>query len=147
MGVGLYVAGGMPWLVWGCFVRAILVLHTTWLVNSATHIWGYRSHETRDHSTNLWWVALLTYGEGWHNNHHAFQTSARHGLRWWEVDMTYWAVRLMALCGMAYAIKLPKPRDGERPEDGNPHPRGPARRLHASEAGGDDEPELAAVGR
>jgi stearoyl-CoA desaturase (delta-9 desaturase) len=146
-GVGLYAAGGMPWLVWGFFVRSIFVLHTTWLVNSATHVWGYRSHETRDHSTNLWWVALLTYGEGWHNNHHAFQTSARHGLRWWEVDMTYWAVRLMALCGMAYAIKLPKPREGERPEDGNPHPRGPARRAHASEAGGDDEPELAAVGR
>ena len=79
----------MPWLVWGCFVRSVLVLHTTWLVNSATHVWGYRTHETRDNSTNLWWVALLTYGEGWHNNHHAFQTSARHGLRWWEVDMTY----------------------------------------------------------
>ena len=98
MVVGLYAIGGMPWLVWGGFVRSILVLHSTWLVNSATHVWGYRSHETRDNSTNLWWVALLTYGEGWHNNHHAFQTSARHGLRWWEVDMTYLAIRLMALC-------------------------------------------------
>ena len=86
--VGLYAAGGMSWLVWGGFVRTIFVLHSTWLVNSATHIWGYRSHATRDDSTNLWWVALLTYGEGWHNNHHAYQTSARHGLRWWEVDMT-----------------------------------------------------------
>jgi fatty-acid desaturase len=108
MGVVLYAIGGMPWLVWGVFVRSILVLHTTWLVNSATHVWGYRSHETRDSSTNLWWVALLTYGEGWHNNHHAFQTSARHGLRWWEVDMTYLAIRAMSLVGMAYAIKLPK---------------------------------------
>ena len=87
----------MPWLVWGFFVRSVLVLHSTWLVNSATHVWGYRSHETRDDSTNLWWVALLTYGEGWHNNHHAFQTSARHGLRWWEIDMTYMAIRLMSL--------------------------------------------------
>ena len=87
----LFAIGGMPFLVWGFFVRSVLVLHTTWLVNSATHVWGYRTHETRDHSTNLWWVALLTYGEGWHNNHHAFQTSARHGLRWWEVDMTYMA--------------------------------------------------------
>jgi stearoyl-CoA desaturase (delta-9 desaturase) len=144
MGVGLYAAGGMPWLVWGCFVRSVFVLHTTWLVNSATHIWGYRSHETRDRSTNLWWVALLTYGEGWHNNHHAFQTSARHGLRWWEVDMTYWMVRLMALCGVAYAIKLPKFR-GE-PEDGGTDTFRPARRPHESEAGGDDEPELAAAG-
>jgi len=107
LGVALYAVGGLPWLAWGCFVRSILVLHTTWLVNSATHIWGYRTHATRDHSTNLWWVALVTYGEGWHNNHHAFQTSARHGLRWWEVDMTYWAIRLMALCGLAYNVKLP----------------------------------------
>jgi stearoyl-CoA desaturase (delta-9 desaturase) len=108
LGVALYALGGMPWLVWGCFVRSVLVLHATWLINSATHVWGYRSHETRDDSTNLWWVAMLTYGEGWHNNHHAFQTSARHGLRWWEIDMTYIAVRLMSLVGMAYAVKLPK---------------------------------------
>jgi stearoyl-CoA desaturase (delta-9 desaturase) len=109
MFAGLYAIGGMPWLVWGGFVRSILVLHTTWLVNSATHVWGYRTHATRDSSTNLWWVAWLTYGEGWHNNHHAFQTSARHGNRWWEFDPTYWAIRFMSLVGMAYAIKLPKP--------------------------------------
>ncbi|WP_406695391.1 fatty acid desaturase [Singulisphaera sp. Ch08] len=106
--VALYAIGGMPWLVWGFFVRSILVLHTTWLVNSATHIWGYRSYQTRDHSTNLWWVALVTYGEGWHNNHHAFQTSARHGLRWWEVDMTYMAIRFLSFFGITYAIKMPK---------------------------------------
>jgi stearoyl-CoA desaturase (delta-9 desaturase) len=104
----LYAIGGMPWLVWGGFVRSVLVLHTTWLVNSATHVWGYRSHDTRDKSTNLWWVALLTYGEGWHNNHHAFQTSARHGMRWWEVDMTYWAIRLMSWFGLAHTIKVPR---------------------------------------
>ena len=89
----LYAVGGMSWLVWGGFVRTVFVLHSTWLVNSASHVWGYRSHATRDRSTNLWWVALLTYGEGWHNNHHAYQTSARHGLRWWEIDMTYLAIR------------------------------------------------------
>jgi stearoyl-CoA desaturase (delta-9 desaturase) len=104
----LYAIGGMPWLVWGGFMRSVLVLHVTWLVNSATHMWGYRTHETRDKSTNLWWVGLLAYGEGWHNNHHAFQTSARHGMRWWEVDMTYWGIRLMSLVGLAYAIKLPR---------------------------------------
>ncbi len=112
--VALYAVGsrfglGMSWLVWGFFVRSILVLHTTWLVNSATHLWGYRTHETRDKSTNLWWVALLTYGEGWHNNHHAFQTSARHGMRWWEIDMTYMLIRAMSVVGMAYNLKLPKP--------------------------------------
>jgi fatty-acid desaturase len=104
----LYALGGMSWLVWGGFVRSILVLHATWFVNSATHVWGYRSHTTRDNSTNLWWVALITYGEGWHNNHHAYQTSARHGLRWWEVDSTYLAIRAMEFCGIAYNVKLPR---------------------------------------
>jgi stearoyl-CoA desaturase (delta-9 desaturase) len=112
LGVGLYALGGMPWLVWGCFVRTILVLHTTWLVNSATHMWGYRTHQTRDHSTNLWWVAALTYGEGWHNNHHAFQTSARHGMKWWELDPTYWAVLAMRAVGLAHSVKLPKSTRG-----------------------------------
>jgi stearoyl-CoA desaturase (delta-9 desaturase) len=104
----LFAIGGMPWLVWGFFVRSVLVLHVTWLVNSATHVWGYRTHPTRDKSTNNWWVGLLAYGEGWHNNHHAFQTSARHGIRWWELDMTYGAIRLMKWVGLAYAVKLPK---------------------------------------
>ena len=104
----MYYFLGMPGLVWGFFVRTIFVLHTTWLVNSATHIWGYRSHETRDKSTNLWWVAALTYGEGWHNNHHAFQTSARHGLSWWEIDPTYMMIKAMSFVGMAYNLKLPK---------------------------------------
>jgi fatty-acid desaturase len=106
--VALYAIGGMPYLVWGFFVRSVLVLHATWLVNSATHVWGYRTHDTRDTSTNLWWVAIVTYGEGWHNNHHAFQTSARHGMRWWEIDMTYMAIKLMSYLGMARNIKTPK---------------------------------------
>jgi len=104
----LYMMGGMSWLVWGGLFRSVFVLHSTWLVNSASHIWGYRSQLTRDKSTNLWWVALLTYGEGWHNNHHAFQTSARHGLRWWEIDLTYSAIQVMKLCRIAYNIRLPK---------------------------------------
>jgi len=104
----LFALGGMPFLVWGFFVSTVLVLHSTWFVNSATHVWGYRSHKTRDDSTNLWWVAILTYGEGWHNNHHAFQTSARHGLRWWEVDMTYMAIKTLSMFGLAHSIKLAK---------------------------------------
>jgi fatty-acid desaturase len=107
---GLYALGGSSWLIWGGFFRSIFVLHSTWLVNSASHIWGYRSHPTRDRSTNLWWVALLTYGEGWHNNHHAVQTSARHGLRWWELDMTYIAIQLMKFCRVAYDVRLPRRR-------------------------------------
>jgi stearoyl-CoA desaturase (delta-9 desaturase) len=144
MMVGLYMAGGWSWVIWGGFVRSILVLHTTWLVNSASHIWGYRTHETRDHSTNLWWVALLTYGEGWHNNHHAFQTSAKHGLTWWEVDPTYWAIRLMSFVGMAHSIKYPKLTAG------SPTPSGGAVAAGAAASGNkprlDEEPELVGVG-
>ena len=103
-----YGIGGMPGLVWAFFVRSVTVLHATWLVNSATHVWGYRSHETRDKSTNLWWVALITFGEGWHNNHHAYQTSARHGMRWWEVDTTYMTICFLKAVGLAHSVKLPK---------------------------------------
>jgi len=70
------------------FVRTTLLHHATWLVNSATHLWGYRSHDTRDRSTNLWWVALVSLGEGWHNNHHAFPRSAVHGLDRWQLDLS-----------------------------------------------------------
>jgi fatty-acid desaturase len=139
---GLYAVGGMPWLVWGFFVRSVLVLHVTWLVNSATHLWGYRTYPTRDHSTNNWWVGLLAYGEGWHNNHHAFQTSARHGMRWWEIDVTYWAILALQRLGLAYAVKLPKKETKETKTASRP-PRAvpvPGRR-------GDEEPELVGVSR
>src|SRR3972149_7395676 len=86
---------GLSFLVWGMFFRLVWVLHVTWLVNSATHIWGYRNYEIKDNSRNLWWVAVLALGEGWHNNHHAFPGRARHGHRWWEIDMTYMAVCLL----------------------------------------------------
>ena len=106
-GLGLYAVGGLPWLVWGGFVRSVLLLHTTWLVNSAAHLWGSRPYATRDSSRNLWWVGLLAFGEGWHNNHHAFPTSARHGLRWWQLDATYGAIRLMSKIGLVTSLKLP----------------------------------------
>src|SRR5207248_9663904 len=107
-GAGQFYGGlGLSWVVWGMFVRTAILYHATWLVNSATHWWGYRSYATRDGSTNLWWVALLSLGEGWHNNHHAFPRSARHGLRWWEVDPTYLLIRLMSMAGLARNIHVP----------------------------------------
>ena len=107
-GLGQLCGGvGLSWVVWGVFVRTAVLYHATWLVNSATHYWGYRTYTTRDDSTNLWWVALLTLGEGWHNNHHAFPRSARHGLRWWEVDMTYWGIRVLSWVRLARRIHLP----------------------------------------
>ena len=106
LGVVLYAVGGWPFVLWGIFVRLVAVYHCTWLVYSATHKFGYRSHDTDDKSTNCWWVAVLTYGEGWHNNHHAYQYSARHGLKWWEIDMTWMTIRFLEMVGLAKKVKL-----------------------------------------
>jgi stearoyl-CoA desaturase (delta-9 desaturase) len=98
------VRTGLSFLVYGMSVRLVYVLHVTWFVNSASHMWGYRNFDTPDDSRNLWWVGLLAYGEGWHNNHHASQRSARHGLRWWELDVTYLTICLMERCGLAWKV-------------------------------------------
>ena len=95
------------WVLWGVAVRIVLVYHGTWFVNSASHTWGYRNYETPDHSTNLWWVAVWAFGEGWHNNHHAHQSSARHGMRWWEFDLTWQVIKVLKLVGLAKDIRLP----------------------------------------
>src|ERR1700734_2178869 len=85
LGFGLLAVGGWSWVLWGIFFRVTVGLHVTWLGNSATHIWGSRRFETRDDSRNNWWVALLTGGEGWHNNHYAHPFSGRHGMAWYEL--------------------------------------------------------------
>ncbi len=107
LGFIFYALGGWSFVVWGIFVRLVLVFHCTWFVNSATHRFGYRSHESNDRSKNCWWVALVTYGEGWHNNHHAYQYSARHGLQWWEIDFTWMTIQFLQLIGLARKVKLP----------------------------------------
>jgi stearoyl-CoA desaturase (delta-9 desaturase) len=107
LGIGLLYFGGLPFLLWGVFFRVVFGLHATWLVNSATHLWGSRRFHTRDDSKNSWWVALLTFGEGWHNNHHAHPASARHGLAWYELDVTWLTIRLMSLFGLAKDVRLP----------------------------------------
>ncbi|MBI3318804.1 MAG: fatty acid desaturase [Candidatus Omnitrophica bacterium] len=109
LGLLLYAWGGWPFVIWGVFFRTVFVWHATWLVNSAAHTWGYKVWATEDRSTNNWWVALLTYGEGWHNNHHAFLRSAAHGLCWWEFDLTYLIIRLLSWIGFASKIQLPQP--------------------------------------
>ena len=108
LAAALYAFGGWPYVVWGIFVRTVFVYHGTWLVNSAAHIWGYQSFDTNEGSRNNWWVAIFSYGEGWHNNHHAYPNSARHGLRWWEFDVTYLTIRLLWLVGLARDIRLPR---------------------------------------
>jgi fatty-acid desaturase len=105
VGVMLFVIGGWSVLLWVVFLRLTLTLHSTWLVNSATHLWGTKRFETGDDSRNSWWVALLTFGEGWHNNHHAYPTSARHGLRWYELDLNWLGIRTLQLLGLAHGVK------------------------------------------
>ncbi|MFO8039028.1 MAG: fatty acid desaturase [Sodalinema sp.] len=106
--LGDYLVGnGISFVVWGVFVRMVAMFHCTWFVNSATHKFGYRTYESGDDSRNCWWVALVTYGEGWHNNHHAFQYSARHGLKWWEIDVTWMMISALKAVGLAKKVKMP----------------------------------------
>jgi stearoyl-CoA desaturase (delta-9 desaturase) len=106
---------GISWLLWGLAVRMVIVFHVTWLVNSATHMWGYRNYETTDDSRNLWWVGLLAFGEGWHNNHHAYQRMAKHGHKWWEIDVTYWAILALEKLGLAWNVVHTPHGVGRRP--------------------------------
>jgi stearoyl-CoA desaturase (delta-9 desaturase) len=106
LAVIVYLIGGLPVLLWAMFVRLVFGLHATWLVNSATHMWGSRRFTTRDDSRNNWWVALLTFGEGWHNNHHAHPTSARHGLTWYEYDPSWVTLRFLRKLGIVRAVQV-----------------------------------------
>ncbi len=99
--------GVMLGLIWGGFVRVLLVHHVTWSVNSICHIWGARPFRSHDESRNNPVFGILALGEGWHNNHHAFPTSARHGLRWWQLDLSYLVIRAMAVVGLAREIRIP----------------------------------------
>ncbi|MGI9457053.1 MAG: acyl-CoA desaturase [Aeoliella sp.] len=118
LGVGLFLLGyfgtflglagglytGLSMMFWGMGVRMVYVMHVTWFVNSATHLWGYRTYETTDDSKNNWWVGFLAFGEGWHNNHHAYQRVASQGHRWWEIDTTYWLILAMEKVGLAWDV-------------------------------------------
>ena len=109
LGVILFAIGGLPFLMWGVFLRTVVGLHCTWLVNSATHTWGSRRFRTRDMSTNNWLIAMITFGECWHNNHHAHPVSARHGLKWYEFDLNWYGIWLLKKLGLArhvYRVKL-----------------------------------------
>jgi fatty-acid desaturase len=101
---------GASLLVWGVFVRTVVVWHITWSVNSAAHLWGYRTYETREQSRNNWFVALISNGEGWHNNHHADPRSARHGHRPWEIDVVFVTIRVLQMLGLASNVAVPDQR-------------------------------------
>ncbi|KAF5819094.1 putative acyl-CoA desaturase [Helianthus annuus] len=114
LAVLLYLYGGFSYLVWGVGVRAVIVCHMTFVVRSVGHIWGERSWNTPDTSTNNWWTGILALGEGWHNNHHAFPNSARHGLEWWQLDLTWELIRFLQLIGLATDVKLPSESEKRR---------------------------------
>lgn len=107
LGLLLYAIGGWSFIIYGLVLRAVLLWHSTWFINSVTHMWGYRTFHVNDNSRNLWWAAILTYGEGWHNNHHAYPHVAKAGWRWWEVDVTWWAIWLLKSVGLARDVVMP----------------------------------------
>jgi stearoyl-CoA desaturase (delta-9 desaturase) len=106
LGVALLAIGGWGLVNWAIFLRVVVGLHATWLINSATHMWGSRRFATKDDSRNTWWAAWITFGEGWHNNHHAHPTSARHGLAWWEFDPTWLSLKLLRAVGLVWDVKV-----------------------------------------
>jgi len=102
--------GAMLGLLWGGFVRIFLAHHVTWSINSVCHVFGSRDYKSNDHSTNNPICGVLAMGEGWHNNHHAFPSSARHGLKWWQFDLSWLVISAMKKCGLAWNVKLPSHR-------------------------------------
>ena len=101
-----FAIGGWQMVVWGVFARVVVGWHTTWFVNSLAHMYGKRPHDTGDMSTNNWFVAILTFGEGWHNAHHMWPTSARHGLKWYQFDMNWITIRILEKLGLATDIRV-----------------------------------------
>jgi stearoyl-CoA desaturase (delta-9 desaturase) len=118
LAIGLYLLGrwfeaahpqlhtsGAQLLIWGFFVSTVLLFHATVTINSLAHRFGTRRYDTADNSRNNWLLALITFGEGWHNNHHHFPGAARQGFRWWEFDLTYYVLRTLAACGLVWELK------------------------------------------
>jgi stearoyl-CoA desaturase (delta-9 desaturase) len=120
LAVVLFAWGGAQMLIWGFFISTVVLYHVTFTVNSLAHRFGRRRYATSDGSRNNWLIALLTFGEGWHNNHHHFPGSVRQGFYWWEIDVTYYVLRAMAALGLVWDLKAvpARIRDARRVPDG-----------------------------
>ena len=114
----LFAIGGATWLVWGFFISTTLLWHSTFTINSLAHVWGRRRYDTGDASRNNVWLALLTMGEGWHNNHHRYMSSARQGFFWWEIDASYYTLVALSWFGLVWDLHQPPRKLLER--DGIP---------------------------
>ena len=119
--------GALTGLIWGGLVRVFLLHHVTFSINSICHFFGTRRFETDDHSTNVFWLAIPSLGEAWHNNHHAFPRSARHGLRWWEIDLGSILIRTLRRLGLAWdVVEISPERQVEKQRSGASFARGTA---------------------
>ena len=101
---------GVTWpqvLVWGFVISTVMLWHTTYLINSGAHMWGSRRFDTKDTSRNNFWLALVTMGEGWHNNHHRYPGSERNGFYWYEVDVTHWMLTVLSWLGLVWDLRRP----------------------------------------
>ena len=107
LALALFFIGGMPLLVWGFFVSTVVLWHGTFTINSLSHIFGKRRYKTTDTSRNNWLLALITLGEGWHNNHHYHQNTANQGWFWWEIDITYYMLKVFSWVGLVWDLKVP----------------------------------------
>ena len=107
LGALCYYIDGWSGVVWGFLISTVFLYHGTFLVNSACHVWGTRRYATSDQSKNNWWAAILTLGEGWHNNHHHYQSCARQGFKWWEIDVSYYILRGLGFVGLVWDIREP----------------------------------------
>lgn len=114
MALALFAIGGVSWLVWGFFVSTTLLWHATFMINSLAHVYGTRRYATMDTSRNNLWLALLTMGEGWHNNHHCFMNSVRQGFFWWEIDATFYVLKALSWIGVTWDLIQPPSRLLER---------------------------------
>ena len=122
LAVVLFVAGGWPAVVWGFFVSTVLLWHATFSVNSLCHLFGRKRFATSDDSRNNWWMAIFTLGEGWHNNHHHYMASARQGFFWWEIDVSYYTLRLLSVFGVVWGLRQPPKRLLARADSPAPEP-------------------------
>ena len=107
LAVGLFLIGGWGWLVWGFFLSTVMLWHSSFTVNSLSHVFGRRRYPTTDTSRNNFLLALLTLGEGWHNNHHHYMASVRQGFFWWEVDVTYYTLRVLSWFRIVWDLRQP----------------------------------------
>jgi len=108
MGAAFFLIGGVGVFVWGYVVATVMLFHGTFSINSLAHVWGWRRYETPDQSRNNFWLALITMGEGWHNNHHKFMYACRQGLRWWELDFTYYLIKLLSWVRIVRDVRAPR---------------------------------------